>query len=186
MLNEDEKVNTQHYLFSIIKKYKKKEMYGVIIALICNLAAFANPYLSKRLIDSVSSVTTMRNIRLNIFVFFLICLSRPFGEYFRNIVFRIVSESVTLDVKTGLFHKVLHSTYRFFDKTSKGDIISRITNDGEKLGDFITNLWLLIVNNVIFLFVSLIGMLMLSVPITFLIVLIMTVYTLYNICRKKI
>ncbi|GHU85674.1 ABC transporter permease [Clostridia bacterium] len=169
------------YLFNLIKEHKKKEFLGILVTFLLNFSVFVTPYLSRYLIDSVAKFETIKDIYLVFFVFLIACLLQPIFGYVRDSIFRYVSENIKMDIRSKLFMKVLYSPVVFFDKNSKGDVISRITNDGGSLSGFITTFWAVVVNNIIFLLMSLIGMFLLSHFITFVLVFIMLAYAAYNV-----
>ncbi|HEY9062819.1 MAG TPA: ABC transporter ATP-binding protein [Pseudobacteroides sp.] len=64
--------------------------------------------------------------------------SQPFIEYFKNLVFINITERITLSIREKLFEKIIHAPLKFFDSVKKGEIISRVLNDGGALSSFLS------------------------------------------------
>lgn len=57
------------------------------------------------------------------------------SNYFASYMMAGVTETVTLNMRQALMEKLNHLPLRFFDATERGDILSRATNDVEKVAD---------------------------------------------------
>jgi ATP-binding cassette subfamily B protein len=57
------------------------------------------------------------------------------SSYIASYLMSSVSESVTLNMRTALIYKLHKLPLRFYDSTERGDILSRATNDIEKVAD---------------------------------------------------
>ncbi len=69
-----------------------------------------------------------------------------------------------------MFNKVIDAPMEFFDGCSNGAIVSRISNDGRSVSEFITNFFVVVVKNIVLIIMIIIGMLMLSKEITLMVI----------------
>ncbi|WP_394523429.1 ABC transporter ATP-binding protein [Lacrimispora sp. JR3] len=69
------------------------------------------------------------SILLSLYVLSFIC------NYFASYMMAAVTETVTLNMRKSLMEKLNRLPLRFFDGTERGDILSRATNDVEKVAD---------------------------------------------------
>ena len=173
------------YLLKIVKKYKNKEILGIAISLFYSFLAFLIPYTSKYLIDSMTQKQTV-NQEIFILIFFVISILQPILGYFKDVIFKNISESITYEIKSNLFSNILEAQFVFFEKTAKGEVLSRIVNDGDKASNFLTNIWLILIGDIIFLCIGMIEIFLLSRQIFFLIICGLLVYFIYNLYVDKV
>lgn len=178
------KKEQKDYLLKIVKKYKNKEILGIVISLFYSFLAFLIPYASKYLIDSMTQKRTV-NYGIFILIFFVISILQPISGYFKDVIFKNISESITYDIKSSLFSNILETRFVFFEKIAKGEVLSRIVNDGDKASNFLTNVWLILIGDIIFLGIGMIEIFLLSRQIFFLILCGLLVYFIYNLYVDK-
>ncbi|MDR1354021.1 MAG: ABC transporter ATP-binding protein/permease [Oscillospiraceae bacterium] len=176
------KTKFTRYLFALLREYKKEECYGVVMTVFCSFSVFVTPYLSKHLIDNVAKFKSTAEMYPSMLIFLAVCLLQPIFNYLRDYFFMYISENIKFDVRSRLFLRVINSPLCFFDKTTKGDIISRIANDGGSLSSFITSFWAVVVNNAVCVLMSIVGMFLLSPSIAFVLTLYIMIYTVFNVC----
>jgi ABC-type multidrug transport system fused ATPase/permease subunit len=158
---------TLQRILNIIKPYLPKEILGVFLTAIYTSAVFAAPIVSKYLIDDVLPSRSKIKLYYGLAIFFLICLLQPFAGYLKDIIFLNISENITYSIRKDLFSKTIQAPLRFFDLTPKGEIMSRVLNDGRSSSEFVTHLFVVVAKNILLLAMILGGMLYLSVSITF-------------------
>ncbi|MDR1260310.1 MAG: ABC transporter ATP-binding protein/permease [Oscillospiraceae bacterium] len=174
------------YLINLLKEHKKQEVYGVLVTLLCSFSVFVTPYLSKYLIDNVVKFKTRTEMYPVLLIFLGVCFLQPVFNYFRCCIFVYIAEKINLDVRTQLFAKVIFAPFSFFNKTAKGDILSRIVGDGGGISSFVTTFWAVIVNSSVFLLMSIVGMFLLSPLISSILLGLVVIYVLFNIYVGKI
>lgn len=85
--------------------------------------------------------------------------------YLNLYMFNIASEKTVKNIRETLFTKIHSFGMRFFDQTSSGWIVTRVTNDTEALKDF-WQVLLTILQSIFGFMISLIAMLLLDVKVT--------------------
>ena len=167
-------------ILDLIKPHIGMEILGFILTILYSLSVFASPMVSKYLIDEVIPANSLQKLYVGITIFCLVCLSQPIFGYFKDMLFLNITEDITLNIRNKLFKKVLSAPMNFFDKTNKGEIISRILNDGRGASQFITNFFVIIIKNVAMILMILAGMIYISLKLTCIILLMFLLFALVN------
>lgn len=156
-------------VYKMIKPHLLLEVLGLLMTIVFTLSVFASPIVSKYLIDEIVPAHSEQKLYTGLILFFLICISQPVTGYFKDIIFLFTTEKITLSLREKLFSKVLNARIGFFEKTAKGEIISRILNDGSSASEFITMFFVSYIKNMVLILLIITGMLLLSVKITLII-----------------
>ncbi len=172
-------------LLNYARVYKKQEVVGLLFTILYTIAIFLSPIVSKYLIDDVMPSKSMEKLKVGILIFFFGCIGQPVFGYLKNRIFMRVSEKTTVYFREKMFNKIMDAPLKFYDNYNMGAIVSRISNDGRSVSEFITNFFVVVLKNVILIVIILIGMLMLSVKMTVFVVLLFGTYFLINYCMTK-
>lgn len=167
-------------IINLIKPYILLETLGAILTVLYTLAVFASPIVSKYLIDEVIPTKSSYKLYVGLGIFLAVCILQPIFGYFKDLIFLNITESVTLNIRKKLFLRVINAPLKFFDTTNKGEIISRIINDGRGASEFITNFFVVFVKNIILIFMILVGMFYLSTAITGIVIVLFLVFFILN------
>ncbi len=167
-------------IVSLIKKYLAMEVIGFVFTVLYAIAAFGSPIVSKYLIDEVIPTNTINKLYIGLGIFFIVCVSQPLIGYFKDILFLNITESVTYDIRERLFSKIINAPMKFFDSINKGDIVSRVINDGRSASQFITNFFVIFIKNILMIAVIAIGMLYLSIKLTVIVGVLFLIFFLIN------
>ena len=128
-------------LVSKLAKYVKPEIKPIILSVIMSVVITAlslvPPYVTKMLVDDI--IPNKNKKMLYIIVAFL------FGTYLmqyligaiRGALLRRAGDSIVADLRNDVFEKAQHLPMKFYDKTSTGSVINRISNDTSNLQSFI-------------------------------------------------
>ncbi|EJO5347410.1 ABC transporter ATP-binding protein [Clostridium botulinum] len=173
-------------IWEVAKQYKGKELIGLIFTILYTVAVFISPMASRYLIDNVIPSKSITNLKIGILIFFVGCICQPIFGYLKNRVFMRISENITIMFREKMFNKVIDAPMEFFDGCSNGGIVSRISNDGRSVSEFITNFFVVVVKNIVLIIMIIIGMLMLSKEITLMVIFLYVIYFSVNfkISRK--
>jgi len=116
----------------------RHEFYMVIISIVINAAAGALYPIS--LAFAINGVVYRHILDLYIFgtVFFLLYLVQFFASRSRTIFSTYLAQSVVKNMRDKSFENLQYVPAGFFSRVKAGYLISRITNDGEMLSEFLT------------------------------------------------
>ena len=97
-----------------------------------------------------------------------------------------VCQRMTLHMRSDLYQRVIRLPLRFFDQTTRGEIMSRFSNDMDVVSETLNHSLIQIISTVISVIGSLVSMLIISVPLTLLTMLVIPVVMfLANFFMKK-
>ncbi len=179
-------------MYKIIKEYKKQ--YFLII-LFCLLAALFNsiaPYflglVTDTLFEGVKNKIGIDEIYiLKILLIILICyLINSVCTYFKSFLASELGQKIGYDLRNKLADKINRIKVSSLDQMKKGDVISKITNDVERLTDNITEIIPDLVYNFALIIGSVIMMFVLSKVLAFLTITVIPItYFLLSYIVKK-
>lgn len=139
-----QKRGTVRRLFQYIGAQKKRLFFVFALVVIVTLLNLWAPIELGRVIDFIADelkgTASIANGGLtpflkSIFVLLLIYLAAFGLNYVSNYIMAHVSEEITLRMRKDLSDKLNRLPLRFYDATQKGDILSRATNDIERVAD---------------------------------------------------
>lgn len=169
------------YTIKQIKKYAKQEIISVLLTTCYSASVVATPYLTRYLIDSFTIALHVANIWKLIIVFLAACFIQPIFSYCGTKILQAISENIILNTRFRLFWNILHAPMLFFHENSTGAIVSRLTNDSQKLGDLLLGLISSVFKDALFVVLILVGMYLFSPIVAISVLLLLFVYVGFNI-----
>jgi len=164
-----------------IKKYARQEIISVFLTICYSVSVIATPYLTRYLIDYFTIASHFADIWKLIIAFLAVCFMQPVFSYCSTKILQVISENITLNTRFRLFWNVLHTPMIFFHKNSIGAIVSRLTNDSQKLSDLFLGLISSVFQNALFVVLILMGMYLFSPIIATSVLLLLFIYAGFNI-----
>jgi len=147
-------------IFQFIRPYRTRFIFGLVLLFLSSMVFMVFPYIIGVMLDVAQGNAVMENINLPTIAIILIVVLVFQGivSYFRVMMFAHVSERSTADIRKALYHKLISLPMVFFEKSRVGELVSRLTNDVEKLyntfyfilAEFIRQI-ILLIGGVIFL-----------------------------------
>lgn len=126
-----------HKLVKYVKPETKRLAISVILSMITTVVSLLPPYITKMLVDDV--IPSKNEKTLIMIVIFL--LSAYIVQYtasaVRGILLKICGDRIVEHLRNDVFDKAQHLPMKFYDKTSTGSVINRISNDTNNLQQFI-------------------------------------------------
>jgi ABC-type bacteriocin/lantibiotic exporter with double-glycine peptidase domain len=153
-------------VYVIIKQHLFAEVTGLFFTILATAAVFGSPIVSRYVIDDVLPTHSYNKLYFGLIAFFIVCASQPVFSFIRGIVFLNITEKVTVEIRQRMFANVVSAPLKFFDNNKKGEILSRIINDGRSASQFITDFFVIFVKNIVLILMIIIGMLYLSFYLT--------------------
>lgn len=174
-----------NFFIDILKKHFRQEIWGLIFTFIYTFSVLFAPFVSKYLLDNVLVIKNFDELPLWMFLFLVSCLLQPISSYIKNSIFFNISEKVTLSIRGDIFANVLSAPISFLDKTSKGEVISRVLNDCQNISEFISNIFITAIKNTVLFSFALVTMFILSWQISLLIIILLGFYILSTFYLSK-
>lgn len=152
---------TLNQLLSYIVKYKKKLMIIIFFTVLSTILSVLTPYLLSYIIDHVlgKNILTVLKYAFLLLTFYMISviISRVVSVFMLKI-----SENILANIRQDLFCSLENLSISFFDKNSKGDIMSRFTSDLELVGDVLSESLIDIITSILTLIGTLVMMFILN------------------------
>ncbi|WP_298836884.1 ABC transporter ATP-binding protein [uncultured Clostridium sp.] len=141
------------WVWKYAKKYNIKIIVGFILVIICSAMNMVAPYLSGTIVDKVI-VGKESNILIPLLaVITAVILLRSILRYVFLILLENMSQDSIFDIRNDIYSNLQKLDFDFFDKTSTGDIMNKMTGDIDAVRHFLA--WVgynVIENSFIFLF----------------------------------
>lgn len=149
--------NSKNHLLKKVAKYILPHKYVLLVCLVLSaittLMAMVPPFMTGRLVDDVlpggdkSGLTTVVLLLLGAYV-----IQHAIG-WIRSYLLRIAGDKIVRDLRSDVYRKAQYLPMRFYDKTSTGSVINRISGDTSTIQSFM----LRITQEVVIQFFTLIG-----------------------------
>lgn len=121
-------------IFEFVRPYRWQFIAGLVLLFLSSTVFLIFPRIIGQMLD-VAQGKVAENINLTNISFSLIgiLIFQGIVSYFRVMMFAQVSEKGTADIRVALYRRLISLPIVFFEKSRVGELVSRLTNDVEKL-----------------------------------------------------
>jgi len=148
---------SKNKLIKKIGKYILPHKYVLIFCLLLSVAttamAMIPPYMTGKLVDDVLPNRDLKQLRIVVAVLFASYLLQQVIGAFRTYMLRVVGDKVVSDLRADVYRHAQYLPMKFYDRTSTGSVINRISGDSANLQGFM----LRITQEVVVQFFTMIG-----------------------------
>lgn len=138
--------------FRILKNYKFSVSIALIFAVVSQTLVLIVPFLLKLMTEQVEKQNGHNVTTIGLIIIAAILLGAIIS-YLQNYILGLISARISKDLRTRITKKINRLPLSYFDTTSYGDIMSRLTNDVDMVGrtlentlsNFVTSMTMLIV-----------------------------------------
>ena len=159
-------------IFHYIGKYKFAFILTLLLSALSSILALLGPYFISEMTDLIQKglsvemdIERIRNIG---FILIAIYLISGIFTFFENYMMATVSQRCAQMFRMDISRKMNRIPLRYFDQSSKGDVMSRVTNDVDTLGASMNQCIGSLVTSITTLLISFILMAILNIPLTLL------------------
>ena len=157
-------------IFRYIGRYKFLFILTAMLSALASGLALIGPYFIKEMTDLIqvglTSTMDIDQVRHIGFILIAIYLVSGLFSFFENYMMATVSQRCAQMFRRDISRKLNRIPLRYFDQSSKGDIMSRVTNDVDTLGTSMNQCIGSLVTAITTLAISLIMMVILNIPLT--------------------
>ncbi len=178
--------------FNLVKRYKNEYiiiiMFCVLAAIFSSISPFFLGYATDSLYDSITnSIGINYAYIVKVLIIVLICyLVNAFSSYFQSYISSKLGQKIGYELRKTLINKINKIKLKYIDGMKKGDLISKITNDVERLTDNLTEIVPELIYNFTLIVSIIIMMFILNPFLAFLTILVIPfTYLLLSIVVKK-
>lgn len=123
-------------LFGYVKPYMNNLLFCMVLSLITTAVALVPPYMTRMLVDDVLPQGDKQGL--------LLCVGILLGTYViqygigavRSYMLKIAGDRIVADLRNDVYKKAQHLPMRFYDRTSTGSVINRISGDTSTIQAF--------------------------------------------------
>jgi len=120
-------------IFEFVRPYRFQFVFGLVLLFLSSSIFMVFPYLIGKMLDVAQGVVVDFDLK-NMGVWLVAILAvQGVISYLRVMMFATVSEKGTSDVRKALYKRLIAQPIVFFEKSRVGELVSRLTNDVEKL-----------------------------------------------------
>jgi subfamily B ATP-binding cassette protein MsbA len=130
-------MRTSRVFFSLLRPYKGKVIFCFICIIAANLIGLALPWAVKLIVDDV--LINRDYLLLNLIaggLILIFCLGLYFG-YMKEYLGALLGERVVCDLRHALHWHLQRLSLRYIEKTSSGEMISRLIGDVDSIRNFL-------------------------------------------------
>lgn len=125
------------WLWGYLKKYPISLVLSIILSFVYSVSLFASPVILGRAVDGIVAGNAGRAL-LVLFAMIITCeIVKGASIYARNLICQAISQKTIKKVRNRLYAKLQSLDCSYFDRTSKGDIMSRLTADADSIGTIV-------------------------------------------------
>ncbi len=161
--------NTKKTLARLLKYLNKYWLY-LIIAILCIGFVTIGTVFATRLIgvaiDNYISNFDFRGLAKLCFVLFAIYVGTSLAMWLQSILFLWVGQNVVASIRKEIFEKIQRLPLKYFDNTTHGELMSRVTNDVDNISMALNSSVSQVFQSGLTLIGTLAMMLYLSIPLT--------------------
>ncbi|MEQ1747420.1 MAG: ABC transporter transmembrane domain-containing protein [Saprospiraceae bacterium] len=120
-------------IFEFVRPYRYQFVFGLVLLFLSSSIFMVFPLMIGKMLDVAQGAVV--DIDLKSMGIWLVAILAVQGviSYLRVIMFATVSEKTTADVRDALYQNLIGLPIVFFEKSRVGELVSRLTNDVEKL-----------------------------------------------------
>lgn len=120
-------------IFAFVRPYRWHFIFGLVLLFLSSGIFMVFPYIIGKMLDVAQGVVVSFDLERMGFWLVLILIVQGVISYLRVMMFAVVSENGTADVRKALYQRLIAMPIVFFEKSRVGELVSRLTNDVEKL-----------------------------------------------------
>ena len=130
-------------LFVYLKPHLGKLIFTSFLMILATSLESAIPEITGQIVDELFNESRSENTTLiYAWILFLIILMSSLFSLASNATSSWVANIVIMNIRVDMFNKLLHLPKAFFDKTTSGNLLSKLTFDVEQIAGAASTIWL--------------------------------------------
>jgi ATP-binding cassette subfamily B protein len=154
-------------LLSYFLLHRKKIGIVIFSMIVTSVTNAIKPYiLGREIIANYIAQSNIQGLQLMVFIFLGILLVDWIFQSIRRYYMGWIGEHMLLKIRAQLFSHLQDLSFSFFDQMKSGDLLSRITNDVDNIGENFSSETIMVVSEVLSLSLVMTFMFLLNVQLT--------------------
>jgi len=126
-------------VLAFVRPYTGRLLLATFLMAVTALVSLAGPYLTKVAIDEFVARGDASGLNLVAAAFFATAVLNWLSSYGQTWVVSWVGQTVVCDVRSALFRHLQRLSFRFYDTTATGRILTRLTSDVDALNQLVSS-----------------------------------------------
>ncbi len=154
-------------LIEYLKPYKKWIVAVTLAVIVTSITGIASPYiLGREIIAKYILRGNLQGLQWIILVFIGIQVANWIANTIRTYGIGKIGQSLLLRMRSDLFSHLQELSFSFYDESNSGDLISRVTNDTDAIGEAFTSGLIQVVSDILNLLMIVIVMFSINVQLS--------------------
>ena len=154
-------------LIEYLRPYKKWIVAVTIAVIVTSITGIASPYiLGREIIAKYILRGNLQGLQWIILVFIGIQVANWIANTIRTYGMGKIGQSLLLRMRSDLFSHLQELSFSFYDESDSGDLISRVTNDTDAIGEAFTSGLIQVVSDILNLLMIVIVMFSINVQLS--------------------
>lgn len=170
-----------NWIWGYLRAYKLKYFIALIMVLIVSSLNMVNPLLAGKIIDRVVNGGNKNLLIPILLTMIAVVIVKSVIQYSYQMLFEHVSQAILFNLRETLYKKLMEMDFEFYNKTRTGDLMARLTGDTDAIRHFLAWVVYNIVSNVSCFIFAIISMSLISLKLTFFMVLITPVIAFFTV-----
>jgi len=124
-------------LLDFVKPYRWRAITGCILAVSLTAVSLIQPYLSKPMIDDGLVAGNYNVLLFYVGILGAVIVTLAFGRALQQRLMARLGSRVARGIRDRVYTHLQHLSLSFFSRKQTGSLVSRVTNDSDRLWDFI-------------------------------------------------
>lgn len=121
--------------------YKKGLLVCMVLSVFATAMSLVPPYITGKMVDEVLPVGQQTGQLNELYVMIILLLCVYILQYtvsaFRSYLLRLTGDKIVIGIKKDIYAKAQYLPMSFYDKTSTGSVINRVTSDASAIQNFV-------------------------------------------------
>ena len=156
------------------------QLAGFVFMTIYSLTVLLSPAASGYLVDETLSYINVSEVMIGVCCFCAAIICQPVFGFFKDIIYMNIIWNMNSYYSSQLFKKIMYAPMCFFDKTKKGEIISKLLNDTKEISNFVSGFFTVLIKNLVLITFIMVCMFYISAKITIIILFLLIIFFLVN------
>ena len=153
-------------ILGLLLPYKLNLLFLTLFILVSTASSIAGPVFIGKIIDKAIVPKDMQLLMKFLMILGIIYLTGVFASWFQMYTVAFISQAAIKDLRNRLFSKLTELSPRFFDTHTSGELMSRLTNDIDQIGNTLSQSLTQVISGVLTLVGILVSMLVLNFYLT--------------------
>lgn len=130
-------MTSMQWVYSFLKKYRKKLIFALVLATITSVTAIVNPQISGIVVDDVITNGNLSILPRLMVIMILSTFLRAVIRFYYVMIFEKTSQEMLFTMRDYVYRRFMMQDFNFYNTNRTGDLMSRQTGDMDAIRHFV-------------------------------------------------